>query len=121
MPTIRQLVPIAALLAAAACGTSNGAAPRDASPVQGDTTMHTPSPSADGTITVTGTIRRSGLEGGFFAIQGDDGTTYDPRDLPADFRQDGLRVRAKLKLRNDMMGTHQVGPIVDVLEIQRNP
>lgn len=67
----------------------------------------------------TGTVRHYRLEGGFFAIAGDDGTTYDPVDLPAEFRQDGLRVRFRVRILPDRMGIHMVGPIVEVVEISR--
>jgi hypothetical protein len=66
----------------------------------------------------TGTVRYFDLEGGFFAIQGDDGVTYDPyATLPAAFRQDGLRVRFEARLLRDAMGIHMVGPIVELLQV----
>lgn len=67
----------------------------------------------------TGTVVRMELEGGFFAIRGDDGNTYDPTNLAEEFRQDGLRVRYELRPRPDMMSTHMVGMIVDVIHIER--
>lgn len=68
---------------------------------------------------VTATVRYIGLEGGFFALIGDDGVTYDPTRLDPAFARDGLRVRARLQVRDDLVGTHMVGPIVDVVEISR--
>ena len=70
-------------------------------------------------IEIDGVIRYHELEGGFYAIQSKDGETYDPINLPEEFRQDGLPVRARLRLRNDMMGTHQVGPLVEIVEIRK--
>jgi hypothetical protein len=32
------------------------------------------------------------MEGGFFAIDGDDGKTYDPINLPDSFKINGLKV-----------------------------
>jgi hypothetical protein len=63
------------------------------------------------------TIRYITVEGGFFGLRGDDGVTYDPTRLDPAFAHDGLRVRARLQVRDDLYGTHMVGPIVDVLEI----
>ena len=46
-----------------------------------------------GTINVTGTVTHYDLEGGFWAIKGDDGKTYDPvAGLPTEFQTEGLRV-----------------------------
>jgi inhibitor of cysteine peptidase len=74
----------------------------------------------DSVVAVTGVVRHFDLEGGFFAIRGDDGTTYDPSNLDEEFRQDGLRVHARVRLRPDMGGIHMVGPIVDIIEIRKD-
>ena len=71
-----------------------------------------------GGMRVTGTAHFFNLEGGFWAIRGDDGVTYDPKDgLPAAFQHEGMRVSAVLKTRNDLGGIHMVGPIVEIIEI----
>lgn len=70
-------------------------------------------------VEIEGVIRYHELEGGFYAIQSKDGETYNPINLPDEFRQDGLPVRARLRLRNDMMGVHQVGPLVEIVEIRK--
>lgn len=66
---------------------------------------------------ITGVIRYNELEGGFYTIQSLEGETYNPINLPKDFQQDGLPVRARIRLREDMMGIHQVGPLVEIIEI----
>ena len=72
-----------------------------------------------GAIQVTGTVRYFTLEGGFWAVRGDDGVTYDPMNgLASEFQRDNLRVTLVAKVRNDMGGIHMVGPIVEVLSIQ---
>jgi hypothetical protein len=72
-----------------------------------------------GAIRVNGTVHYFTLEGGFWAIQGDDGVTYDPMNgLAAAFQRENLRVVMVAKLRNDMGGIHMVGPIVEILSIQ---
>ena len=69
---------------------------------------------------IRGRVVWADLEGGFWAIRGDDQVTYDPlNNLPADFRRDGLRVRASLRIRRDLASFHMVGPIVEVLSIHR--
>jgi hypothetical protein len=35
----------------------------------------------------SGTVAYKTFEGGFWAIDGDDGETYDPVDLPSDFER----------------------------------
>ncbi len=72
-----------------------------------------------GAIRVNGTVQYVLLEGGFWAIRGEDGVTYDPMNgLDAQFRRDNLPVTLVAKVRNDMGGIHMVGPIVEVISIQ---
>jgi hypothetical protein len=70
-------------------------------------------------LTGTGTVRWISLEGGFYAIRGDDNVTYDPINLPAELREDAVRVRFQVRVRNDLVGYHMVGPIVEIQEITR--
>jgi hypothetical protein len=111
---------LAALLLAG-CGAAGNGTERTGSPAEpaAPSTPDTGSTAMGDTITFTGTIRRSELEGGFYAIASDDGRTFDPRNLPEEFKTDGLRVRVKARVRNDMGGIHQVGPIVDIVEIAK--
>ena len=67
----------------------------------------------------TGMVRWYDLEGGFHAIRGDDGVTYDPINLPEQFANDGLRVWFKGAIRDDMGSFHMVGPMVQLVEIRR--
>jgi hypothetical protein len=83
--------------------------------------------SPSGTVVVTGDVVRGtgtvqflSVEGGFFAIRGDDGVTYDPTNLPSGFQRAGLRVRFEARIRHDLGGIHMVGPIVDVISITAN-
>ena len=71
-------------------------------------------------VCVTGTVRYMTFEGGFWAVRGDDGTTYDPLGgLPRDFQQDGLRVRLDARIRTDVGSFHMAGPIVEILALRR--
>jgi hypothetical protein len=65
----------------------------------------------------TGTVQWFGIEGGFFAIRGDDANVYDPMNLPAGFARDGLRVRFEGRIRSDMGSIHMVGEIVELKKI----
>jgi hypothetical protein len=72
-----------------------------------------------GAIQVNGTVGYFPLEGGFWAVRGDDGVTYDPMNgLAPEFQRNDLRVTLVAKVRNDVGGIHMVGPIVEVLSIK---
>jgi hypothetical protein len=69
-------------------------------------------------VQVNGTVRYYNLEGGFWAVRGDDSVTYDPYGaMPAAFLRDGLRVRLRAEIETGVAGTHQVGPIIKILSI----
>ncbi|HEU4830056.1 MAG TPA: hypothetical protein VFT04_12760 [Gemmatimonadales bacterium] len=113
-----RLIALCFILAACS-GTPDPDAPGSAVPdrTPGDTMV---APEADSVMTITGVVRHFDLEGGFFAIRGDDGVTYDPSNLGEEFQRDGLRIRARVRPRPDMGGIHMVGPIVDIIEIERD-
>ena len=95
------MVVLVAATAAAACAGSPGA------------------PSGSDARSIGGTVRFVGLEGGFWTIAGDDGVTYDPHEsLPASFRQNGLPVRATVRVLTGAGCIHMVGPIVEITEIR---
>lgn len=72
-----------------------------------------------GAIRVNGTVQYVTLEGGFWAIRGEDGVTYDPiNGLDAQFQRNNLPVTLVGKVRNDMGSVHMVGPIVEVISIE---
>jgi hypothetical protein len=74
--------------------------------------------SPAGAAAIVGTVHYYTLEGGFWAVHGDDGMTYDPLGgLPAEFQHESLRVRATVRFRQDLSNTHMVGPIVEILSI----
>jgi hypothetical protein len=65
----------------------------------------------------TGRVEWFGIEGGFFAIRGDDGNVYDPMNLPPAFARDGVRVRFTARVRPDVGSVHMVGEIVEIQQI----
>jgi hypothetical protein len=68
-------------------------------------------------VEIVGTVTYKSLEGGFYAIDGDDGKKYDPVNLPEAFRKDGLRVKATARLKPGVMGFHMYGAIVEIVDI----
>jgi hypothetical protein len=79
-----------------------------------------PGVTNDGTyVSGTGTVTYYTLEGGFWVIKGDDHQPYDPLNLDKSYQIEGLRVRFRALLRNDMFSFRGAGPIVEILEINR--
>jgi hypothetical protein len=70
------------------------------------------------TVDLQGTVVKKDLEGGFFAIESDDGRVYDPINLPDRFKKHGLRVNVTAKLRDDMGSIHMVGDIIEIIDIE---
>ena len=72
-----------------------------------------------GAVQISGTVRYVALEGGFWAVRGDDGVTYEPLNgLAAAYQRENLRVTLVGKVRSDVGGIHMAGPIIEVLSIQ---
>ena len=69
------------------------------------------------TFDILGTVVYKNSEGGFFAIDGDDGSKYDPISLPESFRKEGLEVTVTARLRKHAMSIHLYGPIIEVVKI----
>jgi hypothetical protein len=64
-----------------------------------------------------GTVRFINLEGGFYGIEADDGTKYNPLNLPEAFKQDGLRVAFRVQVREDVATIQQWGTPAEIVEI----
>lgn len=77
-------------------------------------------PSAPSLIFGEGTVRYDSLEGGFYEIRTDAGI-YDPINLQADARVDGLRVRFVARPRPEMPSAHMVGLIIEIKSLERIP
>ena len=71
-------------------------------------------PNTD-TFEIHGTVVHKNMEGGFFAIDGDDGRKYYPVNLAPSFRKDGLKVKVTARLSRDAMSIHMYGVIIEVL------
>lgn len=119
MRCVAWLLSTLIVVGASACGTSASPNDRSVGPNTPSVGPNAPSVSPN-LVQVTGTVRHYALEGGFWAIRGDDSTTYDPVGaLPAGFQQDGLRVKLQAKVRTDLASFHMIGPIVEIVSIER--
>ncbi|MEI7435020.1 MAG: hypothetical protein WCJ93_12295 [Methanomicrobiales archaeon] len=67
-----------------------------------------------GLIQATGTVTWVPLEGGFYGIIADDGTQYDPLNLPEKYLQDGLRIRFSAIEEPGVASFHMWGMIVTI-------
>jgi hypothetical protein len=66
-----------------------------------------------------GKIVRVNLEGGFYGLIDLQGKRYDPDRLPAEFRIDGLNVRARLEPLPQAIGFHMWGKKVRLISIEQ--
>jgi len=69
-------------------------------------------------LNFTGTVKYITIEGGFWGIISDDGKNYDPRNLPAEFKQEGLRVQVEAVVK-DGFSIHMWGTIIDVTAVSK--
>lgn len=67
----------------------------------------------------SGTITYINLEGGFYGIVADDGEHYVPINLPQEFKVDGLRVRFKGKIRDDLVSIYMCGTLLELIYIKK--
>ena len=70
-----------------------------------------------GTFEIMGTVIYEAMEGGFYAIHGNDGRKYDPLNLPEPFRKEGLKVRVGARLKEDAVSFHMYGIVIEVVNI----
>jgi hypothetical protein len=78
------------------------------------------SPSGPGLVVGRGTVRHETLEGGFYAIHGDDGKLYDPINLQANAQVDGQRVRFVGVSRTDLV-SYRPGIIIELKSLELLP
>ncbi|MEO8449869.1 MAG: hypothetical protein ABI647_08775 [Gemmatimonadota bacterium] len=64
-----------------------------------------------------GIVHHLPIEGGVYVIDVNETLRYQPLNLPAELRKDGLKVRFVPKSRDDMMGTAQVGRVIELVTI----
>lgn len=73
----------------------------------------------NGTVRGEGRIVYVSLEGGFFAITDDAGKKYDPLNLPAEYRHEGLTVTFSGNIAAGYASTHMWGQLLRLDRIER--
>lgn len=68
-----------------------------------------------------GTVQHRQIEGGAWVIESTDGTTYEPTNLPEEYKEEGLPVRVWADRLDDRASIRMVGPIITIERIERRP
>ena len=69
-------------------------------------------------IHTTGTVKYMDFEGGFYGIIADDGSHYDPMNMPEGFKIDGLRVIFSATIKRGFVSFHMWGIVIEIIDIQ---
>jgi len=85
-------------------------------PAATDTSSMTP---PAGEMTIEGVVTKVPVEGGCWVIKTADGTQYEPTVLVEDLRVEGEKVRAVVVPRPNMTSVCMVGPMVEIVRIER--
>lgn len=75
--------------------------------------------AAKNQIAATGTILHLGPAANVYAIQGDNGATYEPINLGKKYKQDGLRVRFRAKPEGKHRPVVAGAQVVKIVRISR--
>ena len=76
-----------------------------------------PAEEHDAMTIVTGTIQYKTFEGGFYALDADNGEHYTPVKLDKAYLQHGLRVRVTGTILKDVMTITQYGSVLEVSDV----
>ena len=118
MKIIIAVLGVLALVVMSTQPAAAAAGPEDAAARSSETaSSHNTVPSQADTLELQGAVVHKDLEGGFFAIDGDDGRTYDPVNLPESFKKNGMRVKATVRVKKNVGSIHMVGETVEIVNI----
>ena len=69
-------------------------------------------------ITFVAKVKWISLEGGFYGLVAEDGSKFLPLNLPEEFREDGLKVKVRGKIRKDVATIYMWGTPLEIFEIE---
>lgn len=75
--------------------------------------------SGKGEVTITGTIEIVGIEGGCKVLRTSSNKAYEIKDGDPAILKAGARVTIRGKIRSDIATICQMGPVLEVISIQR--
>ena len=70
------------------------------------------------TMHITGKSRFIGLEGGFWAIEGDDGKKYTPINMPEQLKTEGARVRIRGQILEGAASLSMYGEAIRIISFE---
>lgn len=70
-------------------------------------------------VTVSGVVQRKGFGTGTWAIEAEDGKTYELYNPPKALQQSGLKVKVDGEIRDDVMSFAMIGQILEVKSFDR--
>jgi predicted small lipoprotein YifL len=114
---IKKFAILTLMLALSGCGIKEAATSRPGRNSAKD--INKASEAEKGSFEITGKITFKEIEGGFYAIEGNDGKKYDPINLPEDFRREGLSVRIVAEKKTGVMTARMYGTVIELLEISK--
>ncbi|BAU10796.1 hypothetical protein LEP3755_12880 [Leptolyngbya sp. NIES-3755] len=69
-------------------------------------------------MTLTGVIQRKGFGTGAWAIDADNGKSYELHNPPKELQEAGLKVKVEGEIRDDVMSFAMIGQILEVKEFE---
>ncbi len=69
-------------------------------------------------ITVKGVIDRKGFGTGTWAIDSEQGESYELHNPPSELQKKGLKVKIEGKIRDDIMTLAMIGPVLEVKKFE---
>lgn len=65
-------------------------------------------------MTVTGVIQHKGFGTGTWALDAEDGKSYELHKPPSELQKKGLKVKVDGEIRDDVMTIAMIGPVLEV-------
>ena len=107
--SVRSASPLVTVLMLVSCASSG----------KSDWVELNPETTSGQEVHLAGTVHRMDVEGGLYVIRDATGTSYNPTNLPTEFRVDGLAVEADATRRDDVVSIGMVGTMVDLRRIRK--
>lgn len=76
-------------------------------------------PVPEDVVSAVGVVTYVDLEGGFYGIVVGDSARYNPTNLDPEFQEDGLEVRFRGRIQEDVMTIQMWGQPIELIEIMR--
>ena len=71
-------------------------------------------------VAIAGKVSYKDFEGGFWAIDGNDGNKYNPLNLPDSFQKNNLKVQVTAIPHPEIMSLQMYGIIIEIIDISKS-